>query len=116
MQLTPEVITMIVTFVVTTIFGELAKKFNWDTKEHLPLQNVVIGLFSGIFIYALGFKENMIEAVLLGIFASMTAGGVYDLSKVKIIGYQKPEKEKPQLDAEQETEKEEEKEEESGGE
>ena len=85
MELTPEIITMVVTAIVTAIFGELAKKFNWSTKDYLPFQNLSIGLFSGIIVYIVGLNTNILSAVILGIFASMTAGGMYDLGKMKTI-------------------------------
>ena len=83
MELTPEIITMVVTAIVTAIFGELAKKFNWSTRDYLPFQNLAIGLFSGVIVYIAGLNTNVLSAVILGTFASMTAGGVYDMTQMK---------------------------------
>ena len=85
MELTPEIISMVVTAIITFIFGWLAKKFNWATKDYIPFQNLCIGLFSGILVHLLGFNQNVLSAVLLGLFASLTAGGTYDLGKMKTI-------------------------------
>lgn len=92
MKLTPEILVMVVTSLVTAIFGELAKKFNWSTKDYLPFQNLSIGLFSGILACVLGFNDNIIEAIILGIFAAMTAGGMYDLGKMTTIEEKKEDK------------------------
>lgn len=92
MELTPEIITMVVTAIITYGFGLLAKKFNWTTKDYIPFQNLSIGLFSGILVYILGFNENLLSAVILGLFASLTAGGTYDLSKMKTINREEDEK------------------------
>lgn len=81
MTITIEMITMVVTAIITAIFGELAKRFNWIEKKYLPFQNLCIGLFIGIIAYLVGLNTNLLSAVLYGIFASMTAGGMYDLSK-----------------------------------
>lgn len=85
MEITPEIITMVVTAIITYGFGLLAKKFNWATKDYIPFQNLCVGLFSGILVYLFGLNENLLGAVILGLFASLTAGGTYDLSKMKTI-------------------------------
>ena len=83
MEITPEIITMVVTAIITYGFGLLAKKFNWATKDYIPFQNLCVGLFSGILVYVFGLNENLLGAVILGLFAALTAGGTYDLSKMK---------------------------------
>ena len=85
MEITPEIITMVVTAIITYGFGLLAKKFNWATKDYIPFQNLCVGLFSGILVYVFGLNDNLLGAVILGLFASLTAGGTYDLSKMKTI-------------------------------
>lgn len=100
MKLTPEIITMVVTTIITFLFGWLAKKFNWATRDYIPFQNLCIGLFSGILVYLLGFNENLLSAVILGLFASLTAGGTYDLGKMK--GADKEVKEEEKWDKEKE--------------
>lgn len=83
MKLTPEILTMVVTAIITALFGQLAKKFNWSTKDYIPFQNLSIGLFSGILACLFHFNDNIAESIILGIFAAMTAGGMYDLGKMK---------------------------------
>lgn len=83
MQLTPEIIIMVVTSIITGIFGILAKKFNWSSKDLIPFQNLAIGLFAGIFLYLTNLNTNLISAVFLSYFSAMGAGGTYDLFKMK---------------------------------
>lgn len=83
MEITMEMVTMVVTAIITYLFGFLAKKFNWETKDYIPFQNLCVGLFTGLFVYLLGINNNLLSAVILGLFASMTAGGLYDLGKIK---------------------------------
>lgn len=86
MELTPEIITMVVTSIVTGIFGVLAKKFNWSSKELIPFQNLAIGLLAGIFVYLTNLNANLISAIFLSYFSAMGAGGTYDLIKMKSQG------------------------------
>lgn len=83
MEITMDMIVMIVTTVITAVFGMLAKKFNWDTKDYIPFQNLTIGLFAGILAFDLGLITNVLNAIILCIFSAMTAGGMYDLAKTK---------------------------------
>ena len=83
MELTPEIILMVVTSIVTGIFGFLAKKFNWNSSDLIPFQNLAIGLFAGIFLFLTGLNTNVLSAIFLSCFSSMAAGGTYDLFKMK---------------------------------
>ena len=83
MELTPEIIIMVITSIITGVFGILAKKFNWTSKEIIPFQNLAIGLFAGIFLYLTNLNTNLISAVFLSYFSAMGAGGTYDLFKMK---------------------------------
>jgi hypothetical protein len=82
MEITVEMILMVSTAIVTAIMGFLAKKFNWDTKDYIPFQNLTIGLFMGILMCLTGTVENLLNAILIGIFSALTAGGAYDLLKM----------------------------------
>ena len=100
MTLTPEIITMVVTALVTALFGELAKKFNWSTKDYIPFQNLAIGLFAGVLLFITGLNTNLLSAVILSLFASLCAGGTYDLTQMK--GTKKDVKEEEEWDKEKE--------------
>lgn len=81
MEITLEMIIMIVTALATALFGVAAKKWNWNTKNYIPYQNLVIGLIAGGLAYITGLNSNMLNSILICIFSSMTAGGMYDLKK-----------------------------------
>ena len=71
MEITPEIVTMVVTALATALFGELAKKFNWSTKDYIPFQNLSIGLFTGIIVFVLGLNTNLLSSVIIGLFSAM---------------------------------------------
>lgn len=79
-----EEIVMVVTAIVTLIFGELAKRFNWLESKYVPVQNVLIGIIAGGLVYFLRLNENLLSSILLCLFSSMCAGGTYDLAKTKV--------------------------------
>lgn len=81
MDISVDMIVMIVTAIITAIFGMCAKRWNWETKDYIPFQNLVIGLSAGLLVFLTGLSANLLNAVLICIFSAMTAGGMYDLSK-----------------------------------
>lgn len=83
MEITVDMIIMIITAIITAVFGMCAKKWNWDTKDYIPFQNFAIGLIAGVFVYATKLNTNMLQAIIICIFSAMTAGGTYDLIKTK---------------------------------
>ena len=83
MEITIDMIIMIVTAIVTAIFGCCAKKWKWDTKNYIPFQNLFIGIIAGVLSFTIGLNTNILNAVILCVFSAMTAGGTYDLIKTK---------------------------------
>lgn len=77
-----ETILMVVTAMVSFIFGELSKKFNWIEKKYIPYQTLVIGLIAGVLYYITVDNSNIASAIVLA-FSSLIACGTYDLSKTK---------------------------------
>jgi len=77
-----ETILMVVTALVSYIFGELAKKFNWIEKKYIPIQTLVIGLIAGVIYYTAVDDSNLITAIIMAL-SSLMACGVYDLSRTK---------------------------------
>ncbi len=75
-------IIIVTTAFITYVFGILAKRFNWATKDYIPVQNLTIGFFGGLLLYLSGLNDNIISSVIICSAASLTAGGVYDLGKV----------------------------------
>mgnify|MGYP000012444616 FL=1 len=83
MEVTVDIIIAVATALVTAIFGTLAKKFNWATQDYIPYQNIVIGVIAGILVFATGLNTNFLMAIILCLFSSCAAGGLYDATKTK---------------------------------
>lgn len=81
MELNIDMIIMVVTAVVTAIFGMLAKKFNWETKDYIPFQNLIIGILAGLAVFCTGLNKNVLNAIVICVFSAFTAGGAYDFIK-----------------------------------
>ena len=79
--MTAEVILSLATMLVTFILGELSKKIGWIEKNYIPLQNLLIGIFGGAMVYAVGLHDNIIVSIILCTASAFGAGGIYDLSK-----------------------------------
>ena len=79
-----EDIVMVVTAIVTLIFGELSKRFGWVKKKYIPVQNLTIGIFAGFLAYFLKMDENLLSCILTCLFSALCAGGTYDLAKTKV--------------------------------
>ena len=82
-QITVEIILAVVTAVITAFLGWAAKKWNWDTADYIPFQNLAVAIISGILFIATGLVSNVIIAFIISFGASFGAGGLYDLIKTK---------------------------------
>ena len=80
--MTVEIISKVATFVVTLIFGLIAKKFGWIESKYIPYQNLAIGIFAGILCYATGIEANLLVSIISCIASTMIAGGTYDVIHV----------------------------------
>ncbi len=80
MTLTSSIVIMLVAYV----FGAITKMFI-DTipNKFIPIQNVLIGVLSGIICFYLKINDTLLEAILLGIMSTMSAGGLADLIDTK---------------------------------
>lgn len=65
----------------TLVFGTICKGLNICTKNNIPLQNLIIGILSGILCYFIGVVPNIFEAIILCVIYSFSAGGIYDFSR-----------------------------------
>ena len=83
MELTVDIIIAVATALVTAIFGTLAKKFNWATQDYIPYQNIVIGVIAGILVFSTRLNTNFLMAIILCLFSSGAAGGLYDTIKTR---------------------------------
>lgn len=72
-----------IVFITTYIVGAITKTFADNIPNRfIPIQNVIIGVFSGFVCYFIGFEENLVTSLILCIVASLGAGGTADLMKV----------------------------------
>ena len=78
-----EITYIIVVAVVAYIFGAINKIFINDVpNKFIPIQNVGIGLVSGIICYFIKVEPDFIQSVFLCLVATMSAGGISDLTKI----------------------------------
>lgn len=78
-------ITYVVTIAILTyVLGSITKIFI-DTipNKFIPLQNVIIGLIAGLICYFTKIEPNLMQSLVLCLTATMGAGGVADLVKIK---------------------------------
>lgn len=79
MQITYVIIVAIVAYV----FGAITKAFVDSVPNRLiPLQNVIIGFVSAFICYFCGIENDMLQAIVLCLAATMGAGGIADLVKL----------------------------------
>ena len=78
-----EITVAVIITVITLVAGEITKLTNLDSKW-IPLQNIIIAVIASI-ICILFKVENMsvLETIVTCVFATMSAGGIADLKKVK---------------------------------
>lgn len=75
---------VVIVFIITYIFGAITKTFI-DTipNKFIPLQNVVIGITSGLICYFVKIEPNLLQALVLCFMSAIGAGGTADLKKIK---------------------------------
>ena len=65
---------------VAYIFGAITKMFTQKLpNKFIPIQNVVIGIVSGIICFFLKLDDNLLNSILVGLMSTMSAGGIADL-------------------------------------
>ncbi len=73
----------VVIMLVAYTFGAITKLFTQKLPNNfIPMQNVVIGLISGIICYFLKLDENLLNSILVGVMSTMSAGGIADLISI----------------------------------
>lgn len=79
MQITYVVIVTLITY----IFGAITKLFvDAIPDKFIPLQNVVIGLISGLACYYIGLEPDLLTSMVLCLISAIGAGGIADLTKI----------------------------------
>lgn len=75
--------TVVISFIALCL-GAVTKAFiNKVPSKYIPLQNLLIGIVSAIICVYTGIINGFLEALITCVTASMAAGGIYDLSKIK---------------------------------
>lgn len=70
--------------IVAYIFGAITKTFIDEIpSKYIPIQNVMIGIISALICYFSKIEPNLLNAIVLCLAATMSAGGVYDLINIK---------------------------------
>ena len=78
-----EVTYTVIVFIITYIFGAITKTFIDEIpNKFIPLQNVIIGIISGLICYFVGIESNLLQSLVLCFMAAIGAGGTADLFKV----------------------------------
>ena len=76
MTLTISVIVMLVTY----ICGAITKIFIEEIpNRYIPIQNVIIGIISGVICFFIEIDYNIIESILICLMSALSAGGISDL-------------------------------------
>ena len=82
MEFTWEILFGISQAIVTAIIGVFTKDTLIDSK-YIPIQNLIIGILSGILAIVTGIYDNTINAMLIGVAISFGVGGAYDMVQIK---------------------------------
>lgn len=82
MEFTWEILFGISQAIITAIIGMFTKDTIVDSK-YIPIQNLVIGILSGLLAIVTGIYDNTINAMLIGIAISFGVGGAYDMVQIK---------------------------------
>lgn len=76
MTLAISVIVMLVTY----ICGAITKIFIEEIpNRYIPIQNVIIGIISGVICFFIEIDDNIIESILICLMSALSAGGISDL-------------------------------------
>ena len=68
---------------VAYIFGAITKAFITKIpSKFIPLQNTIIGIVSALICWLIKIEPDFITALVLCMMATMSAGGIADLTKI----------------------------------
>lgn len=78
-----EITVAVIITAITLIAGEITKLTNLDNKW-IPLQNIIIAILASIVCILFNVEDmSVLETIVTCVFATMSAGGIVDLKKVK---------------------------------
>ena len=79
-----EITYVIIIGIIAYIFGAITKMFiDSIPNKFIPIQNVIIGLISGVICYITKIEPNLLQAIVLCLVATMGGGGVAELINIK---------------------------------
>ena len=79
-----EITYVVIITIVAYVLGAITKTFISEIpNKYIPLQNVIIGVVSAIICYATKIETDLLQAIVLCLVATMGAGGIADLLKIK---------------------------------
>ena len=78
-----EITYVVIIAIIAYIFGAITKIFiDSIPNKYIPIQNIIIGVISGLICYFAGIEPNFLQAIVLCLVACMGAGGVADLINI----------------------------------
>ncbi len=78
-----EITYVVIVYIITLTCGAITKAFiEAIPNKYIPLQNVIIGIISGLICYFIKLEPNLVQALVLCILSAFGAGGTVDLKKV----------------------------------
>ena len=79
-----EITYVIIVGIITYILGAITKIFiDSIPNKYIPIQNVIIGLISGLVCYFTGIETDLLQSLVLCLTAAGCAGGTADLLQTK---------------------------------
>ena len=80
-----EITYVIIVAIITYVLGAITKIFVDNIpNKYIPIQNVIIGLISGLICYFMKVEPDLLQSLVLCFFAAVGAGGTADLFQTKI--------------------------------
>ena len=78
-----EITVALVITALTLVAGQVTKLFNVDSK-YIPLQNLIIAVIASVVCIVFKVQDmSILETIVTCVFGTMSAGGIYDLTKTK---------------------------------
>lgn len=79
-----EITYVVVIAIIAYLFGAITKLFiDKIPNKYIPIQNIIIGIVSGLICYFMKIEQNMLQSIVLCLIATMGAGGIADLIDIK---------------------------------
>ena len=78
-----EITYVVIVYIITYIFGAITKTFVDNVpNKYIPIQNVAIGIISGLICYYTKIEANLLQALVLCFMSAIGAGGTADLVQI----------------------------------